>query len=101
MRFFLAGPSGDIKIVPNPTKWLGDLDWAETYKQVYKMTEILPAFKGFEEYFLKNHLKFEKIYDSVTPELENIPDEWNAKMNSFQKMILLKALRPDKITLAI
>lgn len=52
MRFLLAGPSGDIKIVPNPTTWLGDLEWAETYKQVFAMTKTLPIFDGFEQFFL-------------------------------------------------
>jgi dynein heavy chain len=32
LRFFLAGPSGECKIVPNPTTWLGDLEWSETYR---------------------------------------------------------------------
>lgn len=32
LRFFLAGPSGDVQIAANPTDWLGDLEWAETYK---------------------------------------------------------------------
>lgn len=32
MRYFLAGPSGEIKIEKNPTSWLGDLEWAECYK---------------------------------------------------------------------
>jgi dynein heavy chain, axonemal len=27
-RFFLAGPSGSIDIIPNPTDWLDDLEWA-------------------------------------------------------------------------
>jgi dynein heavy chain len=27
-RFFLAGPSGTIQIIPNPTDWLDDLEWA-------------------------------------------------------------------------
>jgi hypothetical protein len=27
-RFFLAGPSGSIEIIPNPTDWLDDLEWA-------------------------------------------------------------------------
>ena len=31
-RYFLTGPSGDIDIVPNPTDWLDELEWAETYK---------------------------------------------------------------------
>lgn len=31
-RYFLAGPSGAVDVPKNPTKWLGDLEWAETYK---------------------------------------------------------------------
>lgn len=27
-RYFLAGPSGAIDIIPNPTDWLDDLEWA-------------------------------------------------------------------------
>merc|ERR1719387_1002828 len=34
-RFFLAGPTGQIDVVPNPTTWLGDLEWATVWKQVY------------------------------------------------------------------
>jgi hypothetical protein len=26
-RFFLAGAAGTIEEVPNPTNWLGDLEW--------------------------------------------------------------------------
>ena len=37
-RYFLAGPSGSIDIVPNPTDWLGDLEWAESFKQLYGMS---------------------------------------------------------------
>jgi dynein heavy chain, axonemal len=31
-RYYLAGPTGAIDIVKNPTDWLGDLEWAECYK---------------------------------------------------------------------
>jgi dynein heavy chain len=34
-RYFLAGPSGAAEIPKNPTDWLGDLEWAEVYKQLY------------------------------------------------------------------
>jgi len=30
-----------------------------------------------------------------------MPGEWEEKLNSFQKMIVLKAVRSDKITMAI
>lgn len=101
MRFLLAGPSGDIKIVPNPTTWLGDLEWAETYKQVFAMTKTLPVFDGFEQFFLQNHSEFEKIYDSLTPEVEKLPGEWDDKLNAFQKLVILKALRADRVTVGV
>jgi dynein heavy chain len=50
-RYYLAGPAGEIEIAKNPTDWLGELEWAETYKQLYAMSK-LPAFKGFDNYFI-------------------------------------------------
>lgn len=57
LRFFLAGPSGEVKIVPNPTTWLGDLEWAECYRQIYSMSQ-LEGFKGLDKFFIQNHKKF-------------------------------------------
>ena len=53
LRFFLAGPSGEVKIAPNPTDWLGDLEWAEMYKQLYGMSK-LDSLKDFDKFFIKN-----------------------------------------------
>ncbi len=99
-RYYLAGPTGAIDIAKNPTDWLGDLEWAEAYKQIYGMTK-LPAFKGFDQFFIQNHKKFQEIFDSHEPHNMPMPGEWNAKLNSFQKMIVLKSLRPDKMALAV
>jgi dynein heavy chain, axonemal len=99
-RYFLAGPTGDSEIPHNPTDWLGELEWAEVYKQVYG-TRDLPAYKGLLEYFMKEHHQFKRIFDSKDPEVEPLPGEWDNKFNSFQKMIVLKAIRPDKISEAI
>ena len=99
-RYFLAGPSGEIDIVPNPTDWLDELEWVETYKQINGMSE-LPAFKGIDEYFIEYHKRFRKIFDSQDAHEEPLPGEWNDKLNSFQKMIVLKCIRPDKIIIAI
>lgn len=48
----MTGPSGDIDIVPNPTDWLDELEWAETYKQLYSMSK-LNVFKGFDDFFIE------------------------------------------------
>ncbi len=99
-RYYLAGPSGEIEIAKNPTDWLGELEWAEVYKQLFCMSK-LPVFKGFDTYFIQNNKHFQKIFDSLEPHNMPIPGDWNKKLNSFQKMIVLKSIRPDKMTLAV
>lgn len=83
LRFFLAGPSGEVKILPNPTTWLGDLEWSETYRQIHVMSKNLPCFEGFEKYFVDNHLEFQKIFDSEEPHNMPLPGPWHKKLTSF------------------
>ena len=61
----------------------------------------LEAFKGIDSYFIEFHKKFKKIFDASEAHEEKLPGEWNDRLNSFQKMIVLKSIRGDKITLAI
>jgi len=61
----------------------------------------LEAFRGIEAYFIEFHKKFKKIYDATEAQKEKMPGEWEERLNRFQKMILIKALRADKITAAI
>jgi dynein heavy chain len=61
----------------------------------------LPKFKGIDTYFIEYHKKFKKIYDATEAHEEPLPGEWNNKLNSLQKMIILKAVRPDKISQAV
>lgn len=53
LRYFLSGPSGDIKVPPNPTQWFTDIDWTECYKNLYCMSQ-LDAFQGLDKYFIAN-----------------------------------------------
>jgi dynein heavy chain len=75
-RFFLAGPTGQIDIPENPTDWLGDLEWGETYKQLFCMAK-LPTLKGIETFFGENHLEFKKLFDSNEPENLPMPGRYN------------------------
>lgn len=61
----------------------------------------LEAFKGIEAYFIEFHKKFKKIYDATEAHKEKMPGEWEERLNRFQKMILIKALRADRVTAAI
>lgn len=98
-RFFLAGATGQIDVVPNPTDWLGDLEWGETYKQLFCMSK-LPSLNGVDKFFIENHSKFKVLFDSNEPENLPMPGDWDKK-DYFQKMIILKSIRPDKIPFAV
>jgi len=100
LRFFLAGPQGEIKVEKNPTDWLDDLEWAEAYKNIFAMSQ-LDAFKGFTKFFIANEKEFQKLFDSPEPENFPLPGVWNDKLNSFQKLIVLKSIRLDKIIMGI
>lgn len=81
-RYFLAGPTGAIEVPKNPTDWLGDLEWAEAYKQLYGMSQ-LPALKGFDQAFMEHHKEFQKLFDSNEPETMPLPGEWDQKLDYF------------------
>ena len=65
------------------------------------MSSTLPNFAGIDKFFIANHLEFKKIFDSTEPHNEPLPGEWDTKLNTFQKLIVVKSLRPDKISLAV
>lgn len=61
----------------------------------------MEVFKGIDTYFIEFHKKFKKIFDATEAHEEKMPGEWEDRLNSFQKMIVLKSIRADKITAAI
>lgn len=99
-RYLLTGPTGDIQVETNPTNWIAENTWADVYKQFFKMEE-LEALVGIKDYFMTNSDLFKPLFDSTSPHEEPIPGDWNDKLNNFQKIIILKALRPDKLINAI
>ena len=37
------------------------------------------------------------IYDSVEPQNETLPAPWSTRLDGFQKILVLRLLRPDKV----
>lgn len=61
---------------------------------------LKPTFSEFARDF-KNHLTgFKKIFDSSEPHRENLPGDWAKKLDKFQKIIVLRCLRADKVLLS-
>lgn len=96
-RFLLAGGSTVPNEIENPAQdWLSDRAWSEILR-----LPVLPTFSSFAEDF-KNHIEgYQRMFDSVDPHREQLPEPWNTKLDSFQKLLVLKCLRADKVTNAM
>ena len=55
----------------------------------------------FSESFESNLPTFKAIYDAKDPMTVELPSPWNEKLNQFQKMLLVRVVRPDKVVLMV
>lgn len=91
--FFLTGGVGLENNLVNPApSWLSDKSWDE----ICRMCD-LKAFKEFRASFVKDIGEWKKYYDDREPHKALLPAPWNTKLSDFQKMIVLRCLRPDKV----
>ncbi|XP_023368810.1 dynein heavy chain 1, axonemal [Otolemur garnettii] len=95
-RYLLSG--GSIQIVTeNPAPdWLSDRAW----RDILALSN-LPAFSFFPSDFVKHLSEFRIIFDSLEPHRESLPGIWDQKLDQFQKLLVLRCLRGDKVTNAM
>ena len=63
-------------------------------------SQSLDVFSNFVNEFVHTSKDFKHIFDSNTPHKEKFPGRWS-RLNSFQNLLLLRCIRPDKLTDAI
>lgn len=94
LRFLLVGGVVAGELPANPAKrWMSDKVWAE-----FNALSTLSNFSGLADSVKGSVGAWKSIYDSAEPYLESIPEPWDRKTSEFQKLLLLRCLRPDKLT---
>ncbi|CAK6435519.1 unnamed protein product [Pipistrellus nathusii] len=95
-RYLLSGGSTQI-IAENPAvEWLSDRAW----RDILALSN-LEAFSSFATDFVKYLSEFRDIFDSPEPHREPLPGIWDKYLDQFQKLLVLRCLRGDKVTNAM
>jgi dynein axonemal heavy chain len=95
-RFLVAG-GATSKENSNPAEdWLTQDSW----NNVLALSD-LPNFGNFEVDFVQSIAAYRGYFDSQSPHHEDLPAPWQHKLDQFQKLLVLRCLRPDKMQEAV
>ena len=93
LDFLLRFPSQPN--VTSPVDFISNLGWGGI-----KVLSTFDAFRKLDIDIEKNYIRWKKFIESDTPEKGKFPQEWKKK-NSLQKLCMLRAMRPDRISYAV
>lgn len=94
--FLITGGIAVENLVKKPVPWLLDKSWDE----ICRISD-LPNFKNFSDSFVKDISKWKEVYDDLEPHNKQLPAPWEKNLSQFQKLLIVRILRPDKLTIAI
>lgn len=57
----------------------------------------MAVMQGFSDDFASSPKTWLHVYDSSTPYKAPFPSKWSEKLNSFQKLLVIRVLRPEKL----
>jgi len=92
-----AGPEAIQGRRRSPAAWLTDESW----NVIQSFSESLPTFRGFDASVIDNLPHFKQYFENADPHLQPLPAPWEDRLDDFQKLIVLRAFRPDKISAAM
>lgn len=82
---------------PNPApQWITGRSWTE----IDRLSK-LPVFKGLNTHVASNLAAWKVVFDAMDPHKLPIPEPFATKLTGFQKLLVLRCLRPDKVIPAI
>uniref|UniRef100_UPI00398F1DFB dynein axonemal heavy chain 7 isoform X1 n=2 Tax=Pristiophorus japonicus TaxID=55135 RepID=UPI00398F1DFB len=90
--FLLTGGIGLDNPYEKPCGWLPTKSWDE-FCRLDEITE----FMGIRKEFAILLDGWKNVYDSMEPYREVFPGRWEDNLGTFQRMLIIRCLRPDKV----
>ncbi|XP_037873641.1 dynein axonemal heavy chain 12 [Bombyx mori] len=95
-KFLITGGIAVENHLKKPVEWLPDKAWDE----ICRLND-LKAFRAFRDDFVKTIIKWQEVYDDIEPQNKTLPGGWDERLTQFQKLLVVRVLRPDKLTIAV
>jgi len=101
VHFLLNGPKVGGPVPPMSTQvqaYVSDAQWAA----LHSLSMTSDVFKPVQEDLELSSDAWKEWIDLPMPEEEgSLSPDWDAKLTAFQKILLIRALRPDRVTAAV
>eukprot|EP00912_Choanoflagellata_sp_UC4_P002386 UC4_evm3s1504 len=95
--FLISGSALVPEDKENPApEWMSDRTWLE-----FRQISSLPTFSEFPSDVPNILEDLKRIFDSTSPHRETFPERWDKELDPFQKLLVMKCLRPDMLSLMI
>ncbi|KAI8615245.1 dynein heavy chain and region D6 of dynein motor-domain-containing protein [Chytriomyces sp. MP71] len=97
-RFLITGGIGigDSSVANPDPSWMTDKSWSDVC-----LLSNLKGFQGFSKLFPNDVDQWKRLFESTDPHKVEFPGQWKSQLSSFQKLLVLRCLRPDKLTAAV
>jgi len=99
LRFLLTGGVGMDNPHANPADWLTAKGWDE----LCRMADLpnVKTLGTLREDFAADTASWKAVYDAADAHLHALPSPWHDRLSPFQRMLVIRCLRPDKVVPAI
>ena len=82
---------GDLPL-PNPApEWISERMWGEVCRA--SALGASDTWADLAEHVAANTEAWKRIYDSLEPHTEQLPEPWHSRLDAFQRIIVLRTLR--------
>ncbi|EQC40888.1 hypothetical protein SDRG_01953 [Saprolegnia diclina VS20] len=97
-RFLISGstPTKDTDSRNPSSDWIEDRAWSE-----FCCLTTLPKFESLIACLVEETDAWRRIFDAVDPHLARLPSHFPFTLNTFQKLCVLRCIRPDRMMEAI
>jgi len=99
LRFLLTGgvAMGELPAANPAPDWLSDKSWGELCRaNALSAGEDNDVWAGLYADVAAAPDDWRRIYDSLEPDTEPLPEPWHSKLDLFQRIVVLRCMRPDK-----